>query len=428
MTSPKQSFPENETFASKEEETKMNNQDSLLAHTFEVEPPSRFFQDRATRGTASTGVRTGLKNADLLAKVFDKVTQGGRIVVEFSVPRAIKQGIEAGEYIRKGGVIVTADAHHVVHWLREGSVVRKTAHAVRPLTVLIDLWSEYALNEKLKQISIQLERIEGKIDAGYLALFRSAHDSLKKALTTQNAKNQNAWFLESLHRFEDARNQSIERLKAVVTGVDDYLHRYNNAAFHNYWDLLSIYESLETIPDLADRITHCYRAESGIFERLNDPENGIERRTQTLNFQLAICEYASFFADGSCRYKDLELVQSFRPHRHQAPDVGGGRTLLDQIKHPGRFYRYFPAQILRKKIASVTGQSSKGWQILGDITEYPLIVLDPLGSTGKWWTGKGNKYIEAERMKLVDQVKILENRIPASVFEITADSSDVQSR
>lgn len=50
--------------------------------------------------------------------------------VALDMPKWVERGLEAGDYIRKGGIIIEAGSNRVVHWLRP-SAVEQTSDALQ---------------------------------------------------------------------------------------------------------------------------------------------------------------------------------------------------------------------------------------------------------------------------------------------------------
>jgi hypothetical protein len=289
----------------------MQPQESLEKVSFQLDVPrgSRWCRPEATDSGFS--FLKQVRNVPQLGAVFDRVAQGGKIAVDFDVPAAIKAGLESGEYIRKGGVIVTSKGHRVFKWLEEGKVVR-VGQAVNVLTVFVNVWSDYVLNEKLKQIQEQLTKIEDYVEAEHYAPLLNAHVSLKAALTAQIEANRTQHFFHAQHSFMTARNKTRILLNKKVPRLHQELKEFENAYFDNESELGRIYDLLDEMTTMAGTITHCYKAEARIFENLNDFPNAERSRVEGLNFQLDFCEYAGSLVRGESSYLGSGLVKELK--------------------------------------------------------------------------------------------------------------------
>ena len=185
----------------------MDRSESLEKVTFDLDLPLQWFEDRQRSKDSGCSFPVSLNNARLVPHLFSKMTHGGKLVVEFDLPKAIKIGLESGEYVRKGGVIVTSEGHKVVHWLKEGKALRHVGTAVNVLCIFVDILSQILLNEKLKQIQIQLDRIEDYVKAEHYSTFLNAHETLKAALNASESGYRVNLFRESRRYFLEARNQ-----------------------------------------------------------------------------------------------------------------------------------------------------------------------------------------------------------------------------
>jgi hypothetical protein len=380
--------------------------------------PIDWYLDKTSHEKSRMSALKNVRNPRLLGHVLEKVSKGGKLMVQFDVPKAIECGLKTGEYVRKGGVIVTSDGRKVVHWLKEGTSVKRIGSAVTVLTLLVDIWSEYALNEKLKQIQEQLRRIEGKIDAEYLARFLSAHDSLKDALGAIEESNRIAWFRKSIERFQDARNETYHRLLDIIKKNHSQFVDFHTSRVHNASELLDIYNNLGSIQDHSDRISHCYRAEALIHERLNEFGNAERLRVQALDFHLDACEYLTFFGVGRSSYGELGLVRLTGLDTTKVRLSKGGTDLHKQVKHFGDISSYSPIQLLREKIPRPP-QNSAFWSGLSTAADYQLAILDLPGTAAKHLCSRSKESIEEAHRGIAPALEQIENQVPAHVFELT---------
>jgi hypothetical protein len=288
----------------------MDRSESPEKVTFDLDLPSQWFEDMRRSKDSGSSFPVSLNNARLVPQLLSKMTHGSKLVVEFEVPQAIKMGLESGQYIRKGGVIVTSEGHQVVHWLKEGKALRQVGMAVNVLCIFVDILSHILLNEKLKQIQVQLDRIEDKVDAQLYHTFVTAHEALKAAQNATEPGYRIELFKKSRYYFMEARSKSRLELGKKAERIHKELLRFDGSWIANKKELASIYRMLEHVGDLMDTISHCYRAEARICEILGEIPSAEALHREALNFQAASCEFIDWFLNGEKSYSELEFVQS----------------------------------------------------------------------------------------------------------------------
>jgi hypothetical protein len=287
----------------------MDRSESLEKVTFDLDIPMTWFEDMRRRKDSGSSFPVSLNNARLVPQLLSKMTQGSKVVVEFEVPRAIRIGLESGEYIRKGGVIVTSKGHHVKHWLKEGKALRHVGMAVNALCIFVDILSQILLNEKLKQIQVQLDRIEDKLDAQLYHTYVAAHEALKAALNATEPSYRVELFKQSRYYFMEARSKSLLELRKKTERIHKELLTFDSNWIANKKELVSIYRMLEDVGDLTETISHCYKAEARICETLGEILSAEDLHNEALNFQAASCEFIDWFLNGEKSYSELEFVQ-----------------------------------------------------------------------------------------------------------------------
>lgn len=156
----------------------------------------------------------------------------GQINIAFDVPIDIKKGLEAGLYMRKGGVVLK-DNHQVVHWLKEVPLKEATPSSLLAKGTSLGKATLAAadflyLHEQFKKIHLQLEQVNLKLDAQNLAKVFSGLKLAKEAelmVDTSQAKNQisNAKTL-----LEDGTNI----LHHILINVNKKEKNYREKRFH----------------------------------------------------------------------------------------------------------------------------------------------------------------------------------------------------
>ncbi|MGA2402139.1 MAG: hypothetical protein ABSG91_10575 [Syntrophobacteraceae bacterium] len=392
----------------------MVNQEELEKVDFELDFPKDCYANHAPEEESRFAPLKRLRNLKLLRHILEKVGKGGKLVVQFDVPKAVANGLKTGVYIRKGGVIVTSERNKVVHWLKEGKSLKRIGSAVTILTFLIDLWSEYALNDKLKQIQEQLQRMEGKIDAEYFARFRSAHDSLKNAFGAVDEDNRVTWFRKSIELFQDARNETFHRLLEIVKKNHAEYIAFHTSRLRNTEELLNIYNNLRSIQDHSDRISHCYRAEARIHERLNEFGNAARLRLEVLDFHLEACEYLMFFGVGGSSYHDLGIVRAAGVDTEKVMHSNGGTELHENMKAISRLFSYS----LREKLSS-TPADSAFWRMVRTTADYGLAIPDLPGTAAKYLWSLDQESVKNAYRGIEPVLQEMSKQVPAQVFELT---------
>ena len=333
----------------------MENNKSLEQVVFDIELPSPMVEAMSRSKDAGSTFPVSLKNEGLVSELFS------RIAAEFEVPEAIKTGLETGQYLRKGGVIVTADGQQVVHWLQEGRVVRHVGMAVNVLSFFLDVLNQILLNNKLKQIQDQLDKTEDYLKAEHYSTFLNAHSSFKAALKATEIGYQIKLFQDARRYFQEARNKSFVLFREKAKKVHNELLSFDGRWIDNKQELSVIYHTLGEMADLTDRISHSYRAEARICEALDEIPSAEELHNEALNFQAASFEFIDWFLNGEKDYSDLELVKnesigSGYLGRHSGKIhervEGWEQRALFPVRIPLEVYRYVRGQTEPEEVPS----------------------------------------------------------------------------
>lgn len=127
------------------------------------------------------------------------------VTTTFIIPEYISAGLSSGLYERVGGIIRQADSKQIVAWLREGGTksIVDGPFPVNPLvstTSLLTLGIAtvsfavivarlHRIQKSLVVMQKSLEKIDRKIDLGYLAKFQTATELAINALVMDKVDN-----------------------------------------------------------------------------------------------------------------------------------------------------------------------------------------------------------------------------------------------
>lgn len=154
------------------------------------------------------------------------------INIAFNLPPHIKKGLDAGLFIRKGGVVLDS-RHQVVHWLKEiplneagpsSLVVRGTSLGKAALSAADFLY----LHDNFKKIHLQLEQVNLKIDAQNLSKVFSGLKLAKEAelmVETSQAKNQ-------ITNARSLLEEGTNILRHILMNINKKEKNYREKRFH----------------------------------------------------------------------------------------------------------------------------------------------------------------------------------------------------
>jgi len=208
-----------------------------------------------------------------IPRLCQEIKKSKKLIVEFKVDKGIKEGLKNGSYFRKGGVIVKKSDNTVVKWLEE---VRfpKSGRALNIATVAIDILSEVALNEKLKEIQNQLERIEDYSEAEHWKSFYDGRSSLLAASRTkENNDHRKELLYDARRSFESAKSKNIVLLNKKRDKINELCKKFDAAKLDNHKVALNILKKTQEIFPVLSLIVQCYRAQAKIYEQLDDLAN-----------------------------------------------------------------------------------------------------------------------------------------------------------
>ena len=243
-----------------------------------------------------------IKHGLWLQRVYQEIKKARNITVEFKVDKAIKEGLKNGYYIRKGGVIVKKADHTVVRWLEDVKIA-KAGKAMNIATVALNIVSEIALNEKLKEIQAKLETIEEYSVAEHWHSFLDGSSSLKAAIRlTENSDHRKKLLYDSRRSFESAKNKNIVLLNKKIEKIDRLYDEFLSAKIDNHRIAEKIFIIIKEVFPIVSLIVQCCRAQARIFEQLNDLTNAKAMSQEALDLMAGVHEYLYSLTKG----KNLE--------------------------------------------------------------------------------------------------------------------------
>ena len=237
------------------------------------------------------GSQVNFKQSSLITRLSNELKNSKNLIVEFKVDKAIKEGIKSGRYTRKGGVIVNTADNTVVKWLEEVKFA-KAGKAINIATVAIDIFSEYALNEKLKEIKNMLETIEDYSEAEHWRSFLDGSSAFTASLRIkQNDDNRRQYLHDARRNFESAKNKNIVLLKKKYEKINDLINVYISEKLDNHKTAMKILEKINEIFPISSLIIQCFRNQVKIYELLGDFDNAKAMSQDAVRFQEAVYEY-----------------------------------------------------------------------------------------------------------------------------------------
>ena len=247
-----------------------------------------------------------LRSVEYALKSMQRFVGKDVLLVSFDLPKRIQLGLQAGEYIRKGGVIVTSDKKQVVQWLREGKKVSKLGTLAFST---LDIVSEIALNEKLKQIQNQLVEIEKYVKARHEAFIPMAHESLRHGLLSSNPSEKANFFQKAESDFQKAQNEMLIFVQDIVRANHIELTNFNESRYSNVNDLKEICKNLNDLMRLSKGIAHCMEGRIAINTERGNVEVAADIKLKLVDYLTNVGEYADYFIEGNCDYTGLEFVK-----------------------------------------------------------------------------------------------------------------------
>lgn len=245
-----------------------------------------------------------------LRRLHQEIKRTKNLIVEFKVDKTIKEGLKNKDLIRKGGVIVNKKNHTVVKWLDEVKLT-KAGKALNIGTIALDVLSEVALNEKLKQIQAKLETIEGYSEAEHWHSFLDGTAHLKSALrVTGNSDHQKQLLYDARRSFESAKSKNIVLLKKRLEKIDLLYEKYLNTKIDNHKLAQNIFNEIRTVFPILNLVVQCCRAQAKIFESLNDLTNATAMIQEAVQSQADVYDYLYSLAKGGELKKNRKEIWS----------------------------------------------------------------------------------------------------------------------
>jgi hypothetical protein len=243
--------------------------------------------------SSSDNKRTSLsiRQNTWIPRLIQEIKKSKNLIIEFKVDKGIKEGLKNASYIRKGGVIVKKSDNTVVKWLEEVKLA-KSGKALNIATVAIDILSEVALNEKLKEIQNQLERIEEYSEAEHWKSFLDGRSALLAAARIKEKNDHRKELLYDARRsFESAKSKNIVLLNKKKDKINELYEKFDAAKLDNHKVALNILKKTKEIFPVLSMIVQCYRAQAKIYEQLDDLANAEAMSREALEVQADIYEY-----------------------------------------------------------------------------------------------------------------------------------------
>jgi hypothetical protein len=244
-----------------------------------------------TSKDCKAGSQVNFKQNSLITRLSNELKNSKNLIVEFKVDKAIKEGLKSGRYTRKGGVIVNTADNTVVKWLEEVKFA-KAGKALNIATIAIDIFSEFALNEKLKEIKNMIETIEDYSEAEHWRSFLDGSSAFSASLRiNQNDDNQKQYLHDARRSFESAKSKNIVLFKKKLEKINDLIKRFDSARFDNHNTAMKILEKINEIFPISSLIVQCFRNQVKIYELLGDLNNAKAMSQEAVRFQATVYEY-----------------------------------------------------------------------------------------------------------------------------------------
>jgi len=225
-----------------------------------------------------------LRHGKWVAETLEKASKSSGLTVQFTVDRVIMKGLESGEFIRKGGVIVRRDNKRVVTWLREAKLSRATK-ILNVSRIALDIVSEYAVTEKLKEIHREIREIKDFTEALYWDSFRDGISTFQAILKAdERADHKKNLLLDARRNFENAKNRNIHLLGTKKNHIDSLRDRYPKKMFGNSRISREMLIATRDMLPLIPVIVLCHRLMAQIYEQLDDWPNAEAMRFKGLDF------------------------------------------------------------------------------------------------------------------------------------------------
>ena len=200
-----------------------------------------------------------------------------KLLANFTVPKDLAECLAKGDCLRKGTALVTT-GNDEIRWCLKGARIllgaAKAGKATAPPMLLVsalELESEYELNQKLRQIQDQLQRIEGYVKAQHFSSLLNAHSSLNKALNTGDSNLKAKLFQDCCSHFQDASNKNKvlfeEKRAQLHRQIDDSMCSMFSS-FGKQESVNKILHGLEQQTQLVDIIDYCNHSEALVWDRL----------------------------------------------------------------------------------------------------------------------------------------------------------------
>ena len=284
-----------------------NDMNSIQKASYELTFPEKSAVEKAM--TDPTLPISKLRSIEYAFKSIQKYTGKNTLVVAFEVPKKIQQGLRTGEYIRKGGVIVTSEKGQVVKWLKEGKNISKLSTVVFSA---IEIFSEIALNEKLKQIQHQLDEIAEYAKAKHDTLIPMAHESLRHAILSSIPSERTNFYHKAELDFQKAQNEMQLFAQNRIHKIHIELIKFNNARLSNVNNLKNICNNLNELIHISKGVAHCMEGRVAINTELGNIDVATDIKLKLVDFLSNVGEYTEYIIEGNSDYYALEFVKQLQ--------------------------------------------------------------------------------------------------------------------
>jgi hypothetical protein len=193
---------------------------------------SRFERDKSTHLSKVP--------AQLAAKALSRLA---KTAVEVDVPAKVAIAIRAGKLVRTGGV-VRDKAGKIRHLLQDSSTTQSILKSPAIVFMALDIAESALLNEKLKEIQEQLERIEGKIDDLVMSKLHAAFSEVSTLPGYADLKHRETRIHAALSMISEALPLIFNRLDRSLKLIESKAKEYESTEFFLPWSKPNFRDSI----------------------------------------------------------------------------------------------------------------------------------------------------------------------------------------
>lgn len=236
------------------------------------------------------GSLTDIKHGSWVTRLSKEIKNSKKLIVEFKVDKTIKKGLKSGRYTRRGGVIVNTADNTVVKWLEEVKFA-KAGKALNIAAIALDIFSEIALNEKLKELENKLETVKELAEAEHWQSLYNGLNDISAAIKAEDKDHRRKLLYDAREGFRSAKSKNDVLLYKKIEKINELLGKFNSTRFDNHKLALKILEEINKIFPILSQIILCCRAQGKIYEQLGDLNNAKTLSKDALGYQAAIYDY-----------------------------------------------------------------------------------------------------------------------------------------